>query len=139
MSCLLIIVDVVESNSSESTKISSNIPYVVLESTRAAVGIRTRSNITMTVAAVDGDPPFPPAHTPCATFDPSDTCCENESNPFDDWFLFDDEPFGTDGYGATTVEESNRRTDNHHDLPPNPSAATRQPTFPSLYHPNEST
>ncbi len=74
----------------------------------------------MMVAAVDGDPPFPPAHTPRVTFDPSNMCYKNESNPFDDWFLFDNELLGTAGYGATTVEDSNRRTNNHHDLPPQP-------------------
>jgi len=53
-------------HSLESTKTSSNIPYVVLESTRAAVGIRTRSNLTMTVAAVDGNPPLSSdAHPTC--------------------------------------------------------------------------
>jgi len=73
----------------------------------------------MTVAAVDGDPPFPLAHNPCVTFDPSDACYEKESNPFDDWFLFDDDNLGTDGYGATTVEDLNCRINNHHD-PPQP-------------------
>jgi len=73
----------------------------------------------MTVAAVDGDPPFPPEHTPCVTFAPSHTCDKNESDLFDDCFILDDEHPGTGGYGATAVVDFNRCTKNHHD-PPQP-------------------
>jgi len=93
---------------------------MVLKSMRAAVGIQTCNSITMMVTAIDSNPPFPPEHTPCVTFAPSDNCDKNESNLFNDYFILDDEHPGTGSYGATAIVDFNCHTKNHHD-PPNPS------------------
>jgi len=77
-------------------------------------------------------------HTPRVTFDPSDTCSKNESNPFDNWFLFDNEPLGTDGYGATTVDDPNGRTNNHHNLPlPQPQCCHSTTYIPIKFPPQQ--
>jgi len=60
-------------------------------------------------------PPLPLEHPHFDPLAPSNHCAKNESNFFDDLFIFETKHPGTQGYGATAVAPSNGCYKNNHD------------------------